>query len=135
MRLSRLLSVLLLAVSLPLSAGSLPAEEMTTAEIVQELNQIFSEQQTDLIQLEAGLETSQQALTESRQELSLLKKDLQMQQQELSESIREVTELKSYLPNLIEEQQKTISSQKTWLWVLSGVAAALAVSVALAYVI
>lgn len=113
-------SVLLLALLLPLSAAGLPPEEMTTSQIVQELNQIFSGQQSELKALEADLMTSQEELKASKEELTLLKADLKVQQERLNESLRTVTDLKSYLPSLVEEQQKTISSQKIWLYVLTA---------------
>ena len=84
------------------------------------MNQIFSVQQSELKALEADLMTSQEELKASKEELTLLKADLKVQQARLNESLQTVTDLKSYLPSLVEEQQKTISSQKIWLYVLTA---------------
>ena len=130
MKVLRLLLVFLLAASSPLWADGLPdAEDMTTGQIVSELSQHFRAQQNALSQLQTDLSQSALELEESKRDLTQLRGELKMQQNQLASSLAQVTELKSYLPNLLEEQQRTISRQNTWLIILSCVAAGLAIGV------
>lgn len=128
--------VLLAALSQPLSAadGWRPVEEMTTAELVDELVMLSDGQLSGLETLGTDLENARMQLEESKDELRRLKGTLTLQQERLDDSTRTLEGLKSWLPSLLEEQQRTISSQETWLWILTGVAAALAVGVVVAYV-
>ena len=134
-----LLSFLFLSLLLPLwSADSRPAEEMTTAEIVEELTTLLTEQQEILSGSRAQLEESTTRLEASRQELSLLKESLQQSRtdlgilrMDLDNSMQTLDGLENWLGNSLEEQSRTIDRQKTWLWIITGVAACLAVGVAI----
>ena len=135
MTLARFFLVLLLVLSQPLWADGLPAaEDMTSAEIVEELSLIFERQQTGLEELRTDLEKSSLELSRSRTDLEELRSTLTLQQERLGDSLQTLSGLESWLPNLLEEQQRTISSQETWLWVLSGVAAALAAGLAISFI-
>lgn len=134
---SSVILLLLLSVCLPLwsADGARDPSEMTTQEIVLELSGIFEKQQTELEEAKTSLSLSLGQLELSKTESAKLRALSAQQQTELNQLSADLEELRISLPSLLAEQEKKISRQETWLWILGSVLIATAAGTALSFVL